>query len=146
MVKFLILALSFSLISLQSLKAERILGTSGVISEFSQVEELVKNKKISRDYRKKTLEKNLVNAVRLTFLRKYADYQEKIKELNPANIAFEQQKGTFNYFIKFKEYFISYSFSVDPELYVQLPSDEKFYIKSAEVTEDEAPGKETPNK
>ena len=100
MVRIIILALAISILSVQSILAERILGTPGVISEFSQVEELVKNKKISRDYRKKTLDKNLVNAVRFTFLRKYPDYQEKIKDLNPTSITFEQQKGTFNYFLK----------------------------------------------
>jgi hypothetical protein len=146
MVRIIILALAISILSVQSILAERILGTPGVISEFSQVEELVKNKKISRDYRKKTLDKNLVNAVRFTFLRKYPDYQEKIKDLNPTSITFEQQKGTFNYFLKYKDYFIYYSFAVDPELYVQIPSDERFYLKSPELTEDLLPEKEAPAK
>jgi hypothetical protein len=146
MVRIIILALAISILSVQSILAERILGTPGVISEFSQVEELVKNKKISRDYRKKTLDKNLVNAVRFTFLRKYPDYQEKIKDLNPTSITFEQQKGTFNYFLKFKDYFIYYSFAVDPELYVQIPADERFYLKNPELTEDDLPAKEAPAK
>ena len=146
MVRIIILALAISILSVQSILAERILGTPGVISEFSQVEELVKNKKISRDYRKKTLDKNLVNAVRFTFLRKYPDYQEKIKDLNPTSITFEQQKGTFNYFLKFKDYFIYYSFAVDPELYVQIPSDERFYLISPELTVDLLPPKEAPAK
>jgi len=146
MLRIIILALSVTLLSAQSILAERILGTPGIISEFSQVEELVKNKKISRDYRKKTLEKNLINAVRFTFLRKYPDYQEKVKDLNPTSISFEQQKGTFNYFLKYKDYFLYYNFAVDPEVYVQIPADEKFYIKNAEILEDEPPTKEAPAK
>jgi hypothetical protein len=133
-----ILALAIGLFTLQSIQAERIMGTPGVISEFTQVEELVKNKKITKDYRKKTLEKNLVNAVRFTILKKYPDYQEKVKDLNASSIAFEQQKGTFNYFLKFKEYFLYYNFAVDPELYVQLPADERFYIKNPELFESES--------
>ncbi|MCB1142177.1 MAG: hypothetical protein H7A24_08790 [Leptospiraceae bacterium] len=127
------LALVLGIISLQGVSAERIMGTPGVISEFTQVEELVKNKKITKEYRKKTLEQNLLNAVKFTFLKKYPDYQEKVKELNPESISFEQQKGTYNYYLKFKDYFLYYNFALDPEIYVQLPVDEKFYIKNQEL-------------
>lgn len=143
MFRFIIFASILSLISMQGISADRILGTPGVISEFSEVEELVKNRKLSREYRKQTLERNLVNAVRFTFMRRYADSKDKVKDLTVANLAFEQQKGTFNYFIKYKDHFLYYSFAVDPEVYVQVPSEEKLYIKSAELSEDAPPAKDS---
>ncbi|MCB1179370.1 MAG: hypothetical protein KDK36_17445 [Leptospiraceae bacterium] len=117
--------------------AERVIGTPGIISEFSKVEELVKNKRITKEYRKQTLEKNLLTAVKFTLLKKYADYDEKIKDLTSENIKFEQQKGTFNYYIQYKDYFLFYNFAVDPELYSQLPTDDRIYIKTKEVEEQE---------
>jgi len=144
MLRFIVFTSLIALTSMQALLAERILGTPGVISEFSEVEELVKNRKISREYRKQTLEKNLVNAVRFTFLRRYADSTDKVKELTAANISFEQQKGTFNYFIKYKDHYLYYNFAVDPEIYLQVPSDEKLYIKTAELSENSPPKEATP--
>lgn len=44
-------------------------------------------------------------------------------------LKFEQEKGTFNYYLNYKEYYIFYNFAVDPEVYLQLPIDEKMYIK-----------------
>jgi hypothetical protein len=125
-----------------SLNAERIIGTPGVISEFSKVEELVKNKRITKEFRKQTLEKNLLTAVKFTLLKKYSDHEDKIKDLKPENIKFEQQKGTFNYYIQYKDYFLYYNFAVDPELYSQLPTDDRIYIKTKEMEDEESAGGE----
>ncbi|MDX1960833.1 MAG: hypothetical protein SFU98_19830 [Leptospiraceae bacterium] len=149
MKKWMMLAI-FSAIVVSEIQAERILGTPGVISEFGKVEELTKNRKVTLAYRKKTLDKNLTDAVKFTIMKKYPDYAERTKELNAGSISFEQQKGTFNYFIKYKEYYFYYSFAVDPELYVQFPVDDRVYIKSKEIEEDEktsgAPPSSQPNK
>jgi hypothetical protein len=102
---------------------------SEVINEFAKTEEYTKNRKISKEYRKKTLEKNLTNAIKYTMHKKFPDYQAKIKDLKPEAIKFEQEKGTFNYYLTFKDYYIFYNFAVDPEVYLQLPVNEKMYIK-----------------
>lgn len=112
--------------------ADRIPGKLGVIDDFVKTEEYNKNKKISKDYRKKTLEKNLTNAIKYTMHRKFPDYKERIKELKSDTITFEQEKGTFNYYVNYKDYFLFYNFAVDPEMYVQLPQDEKMYVKHPE--------------
>ncbi len=121
--------ISFLLILTFSIFADRIPGKLGVIDDFVKTEEFNKNKKISKDYRKKTLEKNLTNAIKYTMHRKFPDYKEKIKELKSDSISFEQEKGTFNYYVNYKDYFLFYNFAVDPEMYVQLPQDEKMYSK-----------------
>ncbi len=102
---------------------------SKVIDEFAKTEEYTKNRKISKEYRKKTLEKNLTNAIKYTMHKKFPDYQSRIKDLKPDAIKFEQEKGTFNYYLTYKDYYIYYNFAVDPEVYLQLPADEKMYIK-----------------
>lgn len=116
--------------------AERILGTSGVISDFSKLEEIMRNKKVTREYRQKTLEKNILTAVKFSLLKKYPDYEERIKDLSFDKIKFEQQKGTYRYYINFKEYYFYYDFATDPELYVQLPLDDRLYIKTPEIEEE----------
>lgn len=116
--------------------AERILGTTGVISDFSKIEEILRNKKITKEYRQKTLEKNILTAVRFSLLKKYPDYQERIKDLSMDKIKFEQQKGTYNYYINYNEYYFYYNFATDPELYVQLPLDDRLYIRTPEIAEE----------
>lgn len=116
--------------------AERILGSTGVISDFSKIEEIMRNKKITKEFRQKTLEKNILTAVRFSLLKKYPDYEERIKDLSMDKIKFEQQKGTFNYYINYNDYYFYYNFATDPELYVQLPLDDKLYIKTPEVAEE----------
>lgn len=111
---------------------------SKVIDEFAKTEEYIKNRKISKEYRKKTLEKNLTNAIKYTMHKKFPDYQSKIKDLKPDAIKFEQEKGTFNYFISYKDYYIFYNFAVDPEVYLQLPADEKMYVKLADQDKETA--------
>jgi len=119
--------------------AERIQQeNSKVIDEFAKTEEYIKNRKISKEYRKKTLEKNLTNAIKYTMHKKFPDYQAKIKDLKPEAIKFEQEKGTFNYFLSYKDYYIFYNFAVDPEVYLQLPVDEKMYIKLADQDKETA--------
>ena len=118
--------------------ADRITGTDGVINDFAKTEEYIKNRKISKEYRKKTLEKNLANAIRYTMHKKFPDYQTRIKDLKPDAIKFEQEKGTFNYFLSYKDYYIFYNFAVDPEVYLQLPVDEKMYIKLADQDKETA--------
>jgi hypothetical protein len=112
--------------------ADRIPGKDGVIDDFVKTEEYNKNKKISKDFRKKTLERNLTTAIKYTMHKKYADYKDRIKDLKPETISFEQEKGTFNYFINYRDYYFFYNFAVDPEVYVQLPQDERVYIKMLE--------------
>lgn len=114
------------------ISAERIPGTKDVINDFVKTEEFNKNKKISKDYRKKNLEKNLTNAIKYTMHKKFPDYKERIKDLKADTISFEQEKGTFNYYVNFKDYYLFYNFAVDPEIYVQLPQDEKMFIKMIE--------------
>ncbi len=131
-----VLVLHVLLIFVSSLAAERIVGTPGVISDFSKIEELIRNKKITREFRQKTLEKNLLTAVRFTLFKKYPDYEERIKDLSFSKLKFEQQKGTFNYYVNYNEYYIYYNFAVDPELYVQFPADDRLYVRTPEMEED----------
>lgn len=116
--------------------AERILGTTGVISDFAKIEEIMRNKKITREYRQKTLEKNLLTAVKFSLIKKYPDYEDRIKDLSFDKVKFEQLKGTYKYYISFKEYYFYYDFATDPELYVQMPLDDRIYIKTPEIEEE----------
>jgi hypothetical protein len=118
--------------------SDRIPGNEGIIDGFAKTEEFTKNRKISKEYRKKTLQKNLTNAVRYTMHKKFPDYQNRTKDLSADAIKFEQEKGTFNYFLTYKEYYIFYNFAVDPEVYLQLPIDEKMYIKLADQDKETA--------
>lgn len=111
---------------------------SKVIDEFAKTEEFIKNRKISKEYRKKTLEKNLTNAIKYTMHKKFPDYQARIKDLKPDAVKYEQEKGTFNYYLNYKDYYIFYNFAVDPEIYLQLPADEKMYIKLADQDKETA--------
>ncbi len=126
--------LTFALSAAERIQQEN----SKVIDEFAKTEEYIKNRKISKEYRKKTLEKNLTNAIKYTMHKKFPDYQAKIKDLKPEAIKFEQEKGTFNYFINYKDYYIFYNFAVDPEVYLQLPADEKMYVKLADQDKETA--------
>ncbi|XDD48810.1 hypothetical protein AB3N59_10135 [Leptospira sp. WS92.C1] len=116
----------FLLIAVAGLQAGK---SQGVVEEFNKVEEFSKNVKLSDAAKKATLEKNLLSAVRYTLHHKYLEYKEITKDLNSETLLYEPQKGTFTVYVKFKKYLFFYSFKMDPEVYLQTPENEVFYIR-----------------
>ncbi|WP_061278135.1 LIC11625 family surface-exposed protein [Leptospira interrogans] len=113
----------FALFSLQAGKSQ------GVVEEFNKVEEYNKNVKLSDAAKKATLEKNLLSAVKYTLHHRYLEYKEITKDLNTDTMLYEPQKGTYTVYVKFKKYLFFYSFKMDPEIYLQTPENEVFYLR-----------------
>lgn len=114
-----------------SIFADRVLG---VMNEFTKAEEYIVNKMASKDFRDKTLGRNLETAVKSSLQRTISTtkMKDKAKDINASKIKFEQQKGTFNYYISYDQYVMYYNYSLDPELYLQMPTDERVYVKPDE--------------
>lgn len=124
-------ALSVSLIAASTLLADRKAGTA---NDFQKVEEFTQNQTPSRAFREATLERNLTNALRSSLVRKYIvkEREELMKDLKMGNMSFEQEKNTYNYYVKFGSMVIFYNFDSNPELYLQTPVSFKIYASVAE--------------
>ncbi|MBL8021151.1 MAG: hypothetical protein JNM27_15895 [Leptospirales bacterium] len=121
MKKILTLALLISTLPLLAGRKE------GLQQEFRAVEEAIRNKQTGPEARLKTLESNLVNAVRLSINRHfYEDREKMLKELTAATIDYENPTSPVIYFVKYKNVLLRFEFSRSPELFLQSPVFEKF--------------------
>lgn len=113
----------------------------GIMTEFRRVEEEIRNQSKTPEARQKTLEGNLMRAVRLAIARRYHDKKvEILKDLSAETIQYENPTSDMVYYVKFKTYIVRFDFSRDPEMFVQAPTYEKFLIIGGENgTHTEAP-------
>lgn len=101
----------------------------GLINEFMEVEDFLSKKKPSPEFRKKMLEKNLLDSIRNTLSRKYKVLDKELSALKIEEIDYERPVNTFKFYIRYKKYYIYYDFAMDPEIYIQLPEEEILYTK-----------------
>ncbi|WCL47895.1 hypothetical protein [Leptospira sp. GIMC2001] len=113
----------------------------GLVQEFLEVEDYLSKKKPSPEARKKILEKNLLDSVRNTLSRKISAPATELKNLKVSELSYERPANTNKFYIKYKNYYMYYSFSMEPEIYLQLPQEEILYVKPASFDK-EAPHKE----
>jgi hypothetical protein len=116
----------FFLSSVTFLGAEEV---KGLVQEFMEVEDFLSKNKPSAEQRKKILEKNLLDSLRSTLSRKYAAGSPEIQKISMNDVNYERPQNTFKFYVKYKSYYIYYSFLTDPELYFQLPQEEILYVK-----------------
>ncbi|MCE9501776.1 MAG: hypothetical protein K8R21_14940 [Leptospira sp.] len=123
-----IFGILFSFLILHGLPvfADRV---EGIVDEFTKVEDFILNRKPSNDYKKKNLERNILSAVRLSLHKRYLDFDVQIKEMNMTSVSYEIPKDSYSCYVRYKQYYIYYGFAMDPELYLQSPIEEKFYVK-----------------
>ena len=105
--------------------------TPGILKEFRKTEELIRNKKKGKEARKKTLESNLLSAMRLSLRRRfYLKQKELLEGLNADSLAYEVHPSTkLVYFVRYRNFYVRYDFYRDPEIYIQAPKYEKFLIR-----------------
>lgn len=117
-------------------KENKMILDSGLIEDFYLVEEywVSKHKFPAKEFRMRTLEKNLKSAIKYSLHRKFMvkDYEEKgiddkVDKMTLSKIDFRQEPGTFNYYLKVDDHIYFYNFAADPELYIQNPQDERVY-------------------
>ena len=113
----------------------------GLEKEFSQIEEHYKQDAPSDADKTRVLEKNLVSAVRLSLVRRFLNYDEKIKNLTPANISYQLISETSSCYVKYEQFYIFYKFYKDPRTYAQSPVFESFYIKPENLKQPHEPAK-----
>ncbi|MBE7411468.1 MAG: hypothetical protein L6Q54_10855 [Leptospiraceae bacterium] len=101
----------------------------GTMDEFTKVEEYYRNPPASDEQKKKTLEKNLMSAIKISLIKKYIDHESILKDLSSSTIGYEMAPGTFNCYVKYKQFYIFLMYATDPSLYLQTPIEERFYIK-----------------
>jgi hypothetical protein len=105
----------------------------GIMTEFRATEEAIRNAQKTPEARKKTLEDNLLRAVRLAIARRF--HREKgdfLKDLNTETMLYENPTSPKVYYVKFKNFIVRFDYSRDPELYLQAPTYEKFLIIGGE--------------
>lgn len=103
----------------------------GLQQEFRAVEEALRNKQIGPEARLRTLETNLVNAVRLSVIRHFYDERETLlKELTVSAIEYENPTSPLVYYVKYKKSMLMFKFTRNPELFLQAPEFEKFLDSS----------------
>ena len=116
------------LIALQNTSAQT---NSGLAEEFLKLDNYLKNVKQSPEERKKILESNIINSVKTTLSHKFNDPKKELKDLKIQDIQSERKEGTNQLFIKYKNFYIAYTFYSDPEVYLASPVEEKVLEKPA---------------
>ena len=103
------------------------LHAGAIQDKYTGLENTDKHRTISDDVKKQVLEDNLTVGVRLSLLRyfKYCGYEG----VKIADGQYERAKiHKFMYYVQFKEFTGFLIYENDPEKYLILPIDEKFYI------------------
>ncbi len=103
--------------------------SGSLAEEFAKLDEYIRNQKLSTEERKKIFEANVMNSLRTTLAHKFANPKKELKDLKFQDVQTERPEGTNNLFIKYKNYFISYSFVADPEKFLTSPIEEKVLEK-----------------
>ncbi|TGN18505.1 LIC11625 family surface-exposed protein [Leptospira idonii] len=124
----LIVLFLFSFIFTASVSAQ---ASGGLAEEFTKLEDYLRNKKQSPEEKKKIFESNILNSIRITLNRRLADPKKELKDLKIQDVQTERLEGTNNLFVKYKNFYISYSYAVDPEEYLTTPVEEKLLEKPA---------------
>ena len=110
--------------------------TEGLAREFTKVEEHYKNLGISDDFKKKTLERNIFSAIKLSLQRRFLNFEELSKDINSTNVSYEFKEQTFICYLQYKDYMIYYEYAMDPRIYMQSPVTEKFLLKPDKMAEE----------
>lgn len=97
---------------------------TGLAEEFTRLEDHLRNPKLTEEQKKKNFEANLVNSVRSTLSKRFANPKKELKDLKFQDLQTERPEGTNTFYVKYKNYYFQYQFPVDPETYVTLPSEE----------------------
>lgn len=101
----------------------------GVQAEFRAVEEGIRRRQNDPKILEKTLEDNLLRAMRAAIRRRFYDDQAKYLEgLSIDNLSWEKTFSERVYFVKFRYFIVRLDFARDPLLFVQSPVYEKFLI------------------
>ncbi|TGL74097.1 LIC11625 family surface-exposed protein [Leptospira jelokensis] len=97
---------------------------TGLAEEFTRLEDHIRNPKLTDEQKKKNFEANLVNSVRSTLSKRFANPKKELKDLKFQDLQTERPEGTNTFYVKYKNFYFQYQFPVDPETYVTLPSEE----------------------
>lgn len=131
--KILIFAVLYALVlNIANIQAEP---GEGILKEFRQTEEMIRNKTKSKDERKKTLEVNLESAMRLAIKRRfYHTQKEVLKDLNSKTLVYEKHPSTnLIWFARYKNYYVRFDFARNPEMFYQAPAMDKFLVRDTET-------------
>ncbi len=121
----------------------------GVAAEFRAAEEGIRKKQKDPKVFQKTLEENLIRAMRSAIRRRfYQDQAKYLEGLTPENISWEKTFSDNVYFVKFRYFIVRFDFARDPTLFAQSPIFEKLLIldefkESESHTQDGKPEEKT---
>jgi len=104
---------------------------TSLAEEFAKLNDYLQNQKLTPEEKKKILETNVINSVRNTLAHKFTNPKKELKDMKFQDMQTERPEGTNNLLIKYKNFYISYSFVVDPEKYLASPSEETVLEKPA---------------
>lgn len=121
----------------------------GVLNQFRAAEEAIRNKQMTPEQRKQTLESNLLRGLREAVTRMfYNDKEEWLKDLNSDNFFYENPTSPKVYYVRYKTLLIRFDFATNPELYVQGPVLRKVILMdeaTAHAAEGKGEAKENPD-
>lgn len=101
----------------------------GVSAEFRAVEEGIRRRQHDPKILERTLQDNLIRAMRAAIRRRFFEDQNKYLEgLSPESISWEKTFSDNVYFVKFRYFIVRFDYARDPTLFTQAPVYEKFLI------------------
>ncbi|GBF41890.1 hypothetical protein LPTSP2_11750 [Leptospira ellinghausenii] len=98
--------------------------STGLVEEFTKLEDHLRNPKLTEEQKKKNFEANMVSSVRSTLSKRFANPKKELKDLKFQDLQTERPEGTNTFYVKYKNYYFQYQFPVDPETYVTSPIEE----------------------
>ena len=88
----------------------------------------------STKFKTKVLTQNLTSAVKDSLMRLYLDNEKRVGNLDISKMQFENEKGTYNYYLRYDDHLFLYVYALDPEMHLQNPVHEKIYTIPPTVT------------
>lgn len=99
----------------------------GLMHKYYKAEGYYENLTASTRFKTKVLSQNLTSAVKDSLMRLYLDNDKRMENLDISKIQFENEKGTYNYYLKYQDHLFIYVYALDPEMHLQNPVHEKVY-------------------
>ncbi len=126
---FIILLTSLFFLFVSNLTAQDANSGKTLAEEFSKLDSYLRNRTLTAEQKKKILEGNLLSSIRMTLGHKLENPKKDLKDLKMQDVQSERFSNSNQFFVKYKSYYISYIFPVDPEIYQTSPYEERILEK-----------------